>query len=699
MMHRSAVLVVVLLVLVTAADAQEAPTYTYGNRPIDLLPKSETARAEEQRGWGESEAPRTLEVGLHTKDHFRIGRNGLERLCVIEARRPEAQRGPLKLFLLIASGAVLWQASGDWIGTNQRMRPYWLPVRAGEATSLVLEGTAERFVLPIDSLAENAPEAMMTLTEGPRGALAVDVGCALLPANEIVQQIGDPMSLHVRLLRRPPGGVQIVLRDAAAPAEAAPLVTRAMPAPQFDLYAVFRAAASDLGINAAMVGKPRRITAEVVASGRVLARQEFVIHPVDIHNRSFEQFGARAADLRYTLPIKDGDRERTWEELWGKSGKRDVVVSFDNSAARLVFWRGASYVPCWALPEGWLTYEWLEAEPYFFGADDCVEPLQDRDCKYSQVEIISSTPARAVVVWRYALTDFQGNIIQDEHAEETWTIYPDGVGTRLLRGFYKTGWHENQEFIVINRPGQRASEALDPQALTFYNLQGDKQAPVWPKPGFSLQGWPQVITVVNLGAGPRPFMVTLDAPQQVKVWANPFLDKPDLFNSYPHWPVTRGMRTSWLSDPADFARPTHSNLVNLVNRPYHETDDEKDFLWLIGVARSDDVALAAAAAWLQPGSVRAGKGVSRGEYNQVERAYVVQAEAGARQCSFVLAPPEGGALTSPAVIIKGWVGAAKVTVPGAGQVLQGQEEGQLVVVAEGHFDRPVQITVERVGRF
>jgi len=436
-----------------------------------------------------------------------------------------------------------------------------------------------------------------------------------------------------------------------------------------------------------------RITCEVASAVRTLARQELTLHLVDAPPPG--PFGARTANLRFTAPVADGDRERSWDELWGDSDLRDVVVSFPGSAARFVLWRGGSYVPCWALPEGWLTYEWLEAEPYFFGADDCVEPLQDRDCRFSRAEIVSSTPARTVVVWRYALTDFQGRIMRDERAEETFTLYPDAVGTRFLRGFYEDGWHENQEFIVVNRPGRRASQALSPQALTFRNLKGDCQQPVWPKPGFSLDGWPEVITLVNLGAGPRPFMVTPDAPEMVKVWAKPYVDKLDLFNAYPHWPVTRGLRTSWLDDPRQFDRPTHSNLANLVNRPLRETDTEEDWMWLIGLAEKDDAAVAAAAAWLKPGEVTPGPGVTTVAYDQAQRAYVAQAGAGAEECELHLTPPPGGAVTNPAFVLKGWSGPAQVDVPGAAEVLMGQEPGQLVIFARGRFAQPLRVKISR----
>jgi len=679
-------LAVALVGLSAIACAQTTNTYTYGNRPIDLLPKSETARPEESHNWDDPDPATAFELALHAKDLFRVGAAGLERLCVMEARRPEADRGPLSL-ALTAGATVLWRDSGDWIGPNQRMRPYWLPARRDLQAALVLsEGTQIRATASAP-LGHGAPAALIELAASP-DVSAVDAGFALLSASELAVTREATLSLRVALARPPANPARIELRDTAGGR-----LHRSWSLPAQCLADTFTFSLRDLPASALSAGGELRLTCEALSATRSLARQDVVLRLAD--TPAPVQFGARTADLRYTLPIADGDVEHTWDELWGGRNQRDVVVTFPGSTARFVLWRGASYVPCWALPEAWLTTEWLEAEPYFFGADDCVEPLQDRDCRYARAEISSSTPARTVVVWRYALTDFQGRIIRDEHAEETFTFYPDAVGTRFLRGFYVDGWHENQEFIVVNRPGRRASQALSPQALTFYNLKGDCQKPIWPKPGFSLEGWPEVITLVNLGAGPRPFMVAPDAPQQVKVWAKPYVDKLDIFNSYPHWPVTRGMRTSWLDDPRQFARPTHSNLVNLVNRPVREMETEKDWMWLIGVAERDEDALAAARSWLQSGVITPDPGLASAAYDQAQRAYVLQTGESAAVCEFTLTPPPGGALTNPAFVIKGWTGPVQVSVPGAVEVLIGQEPGQLVVFARGRFAQPVRIKVSR----
>jgi len=700
---------VCLLALLASLPAagQLTDSYTYGNRPIDKLPKSHYARPEDETDWAEPPLPSDHGLALHPKDLFRIGEGGLERLCVVEAWAPETtgQGAGYGLSLVERPDGVRWQTSPDWLGPNRRMRPYWLPVGSGGRQYLELAGPGGRGGMPAAAaaecdLADGAPEALIE-AEPATSPHEADAGLALLSSDELLAVRGETLRLRVAV--RPDdltSGVSASLqpphlRVAVRPDDLTSEVSASLQPPHLAPRTLARRPVHGMRAlrldTARWPGSPCELTVQVRAGDDILAERRLRVHLLEALPQI--AFGARYADLRYTLPVTDGDTQRSWDDLWGGSGKRDVVVSFPGSDARFVFWRGASYVGCWALPEAWLTYEWLEAEPYFYGAVDCVEPIMDKDCRYSRAEIVASTPARTVVKWSYALMDFEQKIIRDEHAEEIFTFYPDGIGTRLLRGSYRSGWHETQEFIVINRPGRRPSQALDPQAITFLSPSGERQAPVWPKPGFSLDGWPQVISIVRLGNGPFPFMVTPDAPSQVKVWADPHLDKPDLFNCYPHWPVTRGMLTSWLTDPADFARPTHCNLANLVSAPIRDTPDEKDFVWLIGVSAEEQQALDAARCWLKPGRIEPLEGLASAEYRQVERAYVLRPADGARALRFTLVPDDGAPIVNPAFVIEGWEGPADLRMAGAESVTHGRERGKLVVSIEGRVRQRTEVEV------
>ena len=200
--------------------------------------------------------------------------------------------------------------------------------------------------------------------------------------------------------------------------------------------------------------------------------------------------------------------------------------------------------------------------------------------------------------------------------------------------------------------------------------------------------------MVNLGSGPKPFQVAPEPPSAIKVWADPYLDKPDLFNSYPHWPVTRGMVTSWLSDPAQFRLPTHSNLLNLVDAPVASRDEVKEWLWLVGMAETPQEAVAAAACWLRPGRIEALAGVAEGAFEPAGRAYHIRRTQGSRAVAFGLVPGAGAAVVNPAFIVEGWPGPARVDVPGAIEVRAGHEGDRLVVWARGEFARRVVVRVQ-----
>ncbi|HOX28943.1 MAG TPA: hypothetical protein PLQ76_07310, partial [bacterium] len=162
-----------------------------------------------------------------------------------------------------------------------------------------------------------------------------------------------------------------------------------------------------------------------------------------------KDFGAYEARIDYEGSVMQYDREkkswssRKWDDVWARGPKKDVVVAFPNGN-RFVFWRGSGYVPFWASPDNvGLTYEWIEASFERNGLVDCIEVLQDKECRYSRVQIVESTPARVVVRWRYAIADLEYSIVDNEWGEETYTFYPDGFGVRAAVGhIVPMTWHE-----------------------------------------------------------------------------------------------------------------------------------------------------------------------------------------------------------------------------------------------------------------
>ncbi len=669
-----------------------------GERYIDTLPKSEYPLAPGQRSYytydTDSEPPlegRDRRAELHLKGALRVGRQGLERLCVIEAIGERPVGGAQ--VELTANGEALWQRRVSWMNPTGPMRPYWLPVVAGQECALVLTAGRERQAPVACTLDENVPPALFQVSS-PDEPHECDYGLGLKPAWLTLVRPGGKLKIELGTAR----GLTGTLTAEAAweddgPAEL--LFRRDVDLTGAGRREVWWVDTSDLspGIHRLLLTARR--------AGEVIARRGQDIQ-VCAANRNPEVFGARYANLRYPAPVYVNRAETLpWEAVWKGKQSRDIVVDFPGRPFKFVLWRGCSYVPCWALPTAWLCYEWLEAEPDYNGARGCVEPLQDKECRFSRVNIVASTPARVVVHWRYALTDLDYRIINDEWADEYFYLYPDAVGTRQLIGWISGwGWHENQEFILANRPGNRPSNALEFTALTLLSTDGRRAEATWPRPRFDATDWPDYIARVNVRDGPDPFQVSRGGPDvYMKLWYDPPVAKPGLFNSYLHWPITHGVRTTWVDDPRDYARPTHTNLMNIVNPPDEKLADRQIWSWLIGIAPPERQLIALAASWLHPGRViPETEGLSGGEYDRYSRAYRLQARNAPPRAAFTLRPADDVPVANPAFVISDWRGAADVTVNGqTGRAKIGLERDgrDLVLFVEGRFTRDMKVLLRR----
>ncbi len=681
------------LVFVGACQAQDDDFFDnppFGEREIDKLPKSKWALSQERRSWNEPATGHEFHLALYPKDTYRCGATCLEQLCVIEAWCPEDESGPATLVLSDHMGAELWREEADWLWSNQRMRARWLPVWRGRPGHLSMQREGETLAACEANLDSGLGGWFEVQAEQPVDP--INAGIALVPKWITLAEDSEVRVAFTTSL--PP------VAELAVTAEFTSAGGAARP-PSGWRQGSQNGARVEFAMDA---DEPGTLTVTAQDAGRELASLTHTILPVK--TRPPESFGARKQRLDYLAQVRIGEDEwAPWEEVWQGQKQTDVVTDFPGRPVHLVFWRGCSYVPCWAFGDAWLTHEWLEAEPDFYGAEDCVEPLMDKDCTYSNAEIAASTPARAVVRWTYRLVDLNVKWVREEHAEEIYTIYPDGIGTRRLLAFIQPGWHENQEFIAINRPGARPWEALDFEAMTFLSTAGDREEVNWPLPRLDVDRWPDIIARVNMRNAPDVFQVSNDDYPTIKTWGEPYVDdpepdrhrKPDIFNWYPHWPVTRNMRTSWVDDPARCARqPTHSNLVNIVDTYLEKHDDCTEWLWLIGVAPEDEERLRAVAAnWLRPGELRVlSGGLEPDGYSQRDRAWRLRAPAPARRARLRLTAPEGHALVNPAVIIEGWQGGAEVeTRPPADRVCIGREGDALVIWIEGTFARRLRLRV------
>ncbi len=192
-------------------------------------------------------------------------------------------------------------------------------------------------------------------------------------------------------------------------------------------------------------------------------------------------FGAYYANLKYY---------EEWDALWPIGPYADIVVQFDDSPIRVVFWRGTRYSPVWVTENNiWMADQSFETGT---GPEGCIEHMQDIHCRYSHVRIIENTPARVVIHWRYAPVGADDFLwIRDEKTgwalwvDEYYTFYPDGVGLRKMvwRGPAENDnyppWIQKQETIVLCHPGQSPEDVIHTDFLTLANFNGESHIYEW----------------------------------------------------------------------------------------------------------------------------------------------------------------------------------------------------------------------------
>ena len=171
-----------------------------------------------------------------------------------------------------------------------------------------------------------------------------------------------------------------------------------------------------------------------------------------------------------------------WDDLWRIADKPDIVVQFDNSKVKVVFWRGSRYSPAWVSEKNfWMADQSVEA---WNDEEGCYEHMQDPRCQYSHVRILEDTDARVVIHWRYPLVSSHNVIWRvDEKTgwgcwiDEYYYIFPDQTGIR------KVMWQKGslgrprqfQESIPFTGPGQVQGDIINEKYVTVANLKGETQ--------------------------------------------------------------------------------------------------------------------------------------------------------------------------------------------------------------------------------
>ncbi|HSH18842.1 MAG TPA: LamG domain-containing protein [Draconibacterium sp.] len=391
------------------------------------------------------------------------------------------------------------------------------------------------------------------------------------------------------------------------------------------------------------------------------------------------KFGAYYTKLKYY---------DEWDALFRVGDHPDIVVQFDDSPIRVVFWRGTRYSPAWVMENG----QWMadQSAEYFDTINGCFEHMIDPHCLYSHVRIIENTAARVVVHWRYIPVSVRKQFSQIDEItdwsdciDEYYTFYPDGIGIRKIIQHTSGEPLGPSEAIVLCQPGTKPEDNVHLDAMTLVNLDGDYHTYSWANgaPVFKKGENPvnPVIQIVNLKSENKPFMI-FEKENNMEVYGIEQRLDVSHFPWWNHWPVAQNLCDGRYSQAAD--RPSHFSLA-WGGPPFHdeagniikarvsgsegklklEENDSgktvKNFWssWMYGATKqsSDELAVLARS-WLQPPVLKVLKGdfVSNG-YDFTQRAYILDCNnSKSEQLEVELLASSESPVVNVSMVINGW---------------------------------------------
>ncbi|MCU0783409.1 MAG: LamG domain-containing protein, partial [Verrucomicrobia bacterium] len=363
----------------------------------------------------------------------------------------------------------------------------------------------------------------------------------------------------------------------------------------------------------------------------------------DMDRRALPQFNTGGRFGAHYTRLKFYD---VWDNLWRVGPYADVVVGFDQSPAKFVFWRGAGHIPMLVNEaDQWYSNEFNET-------------------------VIENTPARVVVQWRFPLVDVR-HVIANYHPETGWGdwsdwyyyIYPDGVAVKTMQlwtdGPRNHEWHESMAILGPNQHPEQVLET-DP-ALILADLEGNPES----VRGYSWkQGPPKVdfrnqkIHVVNYRAQYDPFTIgDFTGGNVYGGERTPY----SVFPSWNHWPVAQIPSDGRYASFPD--RAAHSSLTHVFLPDFRAESGDRPFqekLLMEGMSKLGAQELAPLArSWLQAPEIESladcrdqGYPESVRGYDPAQRAYVLSATGAAP--SFRIAASAARPIVNPCFVVRNW---------------------------------------------
>jgi len=372
--------------------------------------------------------------------------------------------------------------------------------------------------------------------------------------------------------------------------------------------------------------------------------------------------GPKDLPKRFTAYYTRLEYADLWEKPWRVGPHPDILVTFDESPVRVIFWRGTSYGASWVTENNiWMGDQSTEDSGTGWGLS---EHMADKQCRYSHVRLIENNDARIVVHWRYAVADIRYTINHQnpitgwgDWTDEYYTIYPDAVATRkqVLWTTSDVGGFQWQETIFFSQPGTRPEDNIEMQAFTLANMDGQTHTYSWAagapedydKPGNAN------IQLTNLKAQYKPFIIFEPGPEISSFGGG------DVLSSFPwwnHWPASQIPSDGREAMGPD--RPSHSSLSNYEPEAAPGQGDSYTAVSLYGMTDEGiDSLIPLARSWNRPAALNLmTAGFESEGFNKYERGYVLSRKDAGKPSplKFELAASETSPVVNPAFIIKNW---------------------------------------------
>jgi hypothetical protein len=397
--------------------------------------------------------------------------------------------------------------------------------------------------------------------------------------------------------------------------------------------------------------------------------------PVPIASGKFRGY---YTNLKYT---------EVWDNMWRFGNHPDIIVEFDKTPSKFVFWKGTDYVPVIANDKNqWYSNEFNETWGTA-GGFGCQEPMSDKNLLTTSVKILEQSDARVVVNWRCALMDTKMNTQANFDTVSGWGdwidwdyyIYPDGVAVKHMR-LWTSGKlnHEWQEGMVVIGENEHPEDVIE-QKPSFYYVDdnGKSIAYNWEDAYVKkIDYTDKRIFVANLKSDWDPF--TIQDFTGGDVYNSKEITSYSVFCSWNHWPVSLIKSDCHTTIYPD--RVTHTSLNHVKWFEYSNCTSESapyyEKILMEGMSnKSPEELYPLSCSWLSPAAIEIEHGAENASYDSSQRAYLVMANDKKLRLK-IQASPETP-VVNLCFVVKNWATARHAAVKingnkvGADQLRQG----------------------------